>query len=49
MKVIIIGGTGNISTAVSRLAVEHGIELQLLNRGKGASTLPGAKVIVSAT
>jgi nucleoside-diphosphate-sugar epimerase len=46
MKVLFIGGTGNISTAVSKLAVERGIELYLLNRGKRASTIPGAKVIV---
>ncbi|MGC9151150.1 MAG: NAD-dependent epimerase/dehydratase family protein [Microbacter sp.] len=33
MKVLFIGGTGNISTAVSMLAVESGIELFHLNRG----------------
>ena len=32
MKVLFIGGTGIISTAVSKLAVEKGIELYLLNR-----------------
>ncbi len=46
MKVLFIGGTGNISTAVTRLAVERGIELYLLNRGKRASTLTGAKILV---
>jgi len=46
MKVLFIGGTGNISTAVSRLAIERGVELTLLNRGKRASALPGAKAIV---
>ncbi len=46
MKVLFIGGTGNISTSVSRLAVQRGIELYLLNRAKRASTLPGAKIIV---
>jgi len=46
MKVLFIGGTGNISTAVSKLAVERGIELYLLNRGKRASALPGAKTLV---
>jgi nucleoside-diphosphate-sugar epimerase len=34
MKVLFIGGTGIISTAVSRKAVEAGIELYLLNRGQ---------------
>lgn len=33
MKVLFIGGTGNISEAVSRLAVEQGLDLYLLNRG----------------
>jgi nucleoside-diphosphate-sugar epimerase len=46
MKVLFIGGTGNISTAVSKLAVERGIDLYLLNRGKRISTMPGAKSIV---
>ena len=33
MKVLFIGGTGIISTAVSELAVKKGFELYLLNRG----------------
>ena len=33
MKALFIGGTGNISTPVSRLAVERDIELYHLNRG----------------
>ena len=33
MKVLFIGGTGNISTPVSRLVVERGLELYHLNRG----------------
>ena len=33
MKALFIGGTGIISTAVSKLAVEKGIDLFLLNRG----------------
>ena len=43
MKILFIGGTGNISTAVSRLAVSRGIELCLLNRGKRSPEIPGAK------
>jgi len=46
MNVLFIGGTGNISTACSRLALERGMDLFILNRGKrlrpgleGASTL----------
>lgn len=33
MKVLFIGGTGNISTACSRLAIEKDIDLYILNRG----------------
>lgn len=34
MKVLFIGGTGLISTACTKLAVERGIEMYLLNRGQ---------------
>ena len=33
MRVLFIGGTGFISTAVSRQAITNGFELYLLNRG----------------
>ncbi|HMB95944.1 MAG TPA: SDR family oxidoreductase, partial [Tepidisphaeraceae bacterium] len=44
MKVLFIGGTGIISSACTALAIERGIDLYLLNRGKreavkGARTL----------
>jgi nucleoside-diphosphate-sugar epimerase len=45
MKVLFIGGTGNISTPVSRLCIEKGIDLYLLNRGNRKVDLPGAKLI----
>ncbi len=45
MKVLFIGGTGNISTAVSRLCVQKGIDLYLLNRGETKIDIPGAKSI----
>lgn len=45
MKVLFIGGTGNISTAVSRLCVEKGIDLYLLNRGSRKVEIPGVKII----
>ncbi len=45
MKVLFIGGTGNISSSCSRLAVERGIELHLLNRGNRAHEIQGARVI----
>ena len=45
MKVLFIGGTGIISTEVSKLAVAQGIELYLLNRGQHKVEIPGARVI----
>lgn len=42
MKILFIGGTGFISTSVSRMAIEKGFELYLLNRGIRASEIPGA-------
>jgi nucleoside-diphosphate-sugar epimerase len=40
MKVLFVGGSGNISTACSRLAVERGIELVHFNRGRRRADLP---------
>ena len=40
-----MGGTGIISSAVSRLAVERGIELYHLNRGKSHRKIEGVKNI----
>ena len=46
MKVLFIGGTGIISSACSRLALERGIELTLLNRGQSSRPVPsGARVL----
>ncbi len=42
MKVLFIGGTGNISTAVSKLAVSKGIDLTLLQRGNRGVDIPSA-------
>jgi nucleoside-diphosphate-sugar epimerase len=39
MKVLFIGGTGTISTEISKLAAKSGVELYLLNRGKQKSKL----------
>ena len=47
MRVLFVGGTGNISTACSRLAVEQGVELHLLNRGRHEVDLPGTHTIVA--
>jgi nucleoside-diphosphate-sugar epimerase len=45
MKALFIGGTGIISTAVTRLAVERGIDVSLLNRGQRAAAPAGARQI----
>ena len=46
MKVLFIGGTGVISSACSQLAIEHGIDLYLLNRGKTKRPVPeGAHIL----
>jgi nucleoside-diphosphate-sugar epimerase len=46
MKALFIGGTGIISSACSRLAVERGIDLTLLNRGRSFRPPPaGARVL----
>ena len=46
MKVLFIGGTGVISSACSRLAVNRGIDLYLFNRGQTARPIPeGARIL----
>lgn len=40
MKVLFIGGTGTISSAAAPLAVERGMDLFLLNRGRSTRPLP---------
>jgi nucleoside-diphosphate-sugar epimerase len=48
MKALFIGGTGLISSAVSRLAVERGIDITLLNRGQKGEFFPaGARQLVA--
>ena len=42
MKILFIGGTGFISTSVSKLVVERGNELYLLNRGQSRQAVEGA-------
>ncbi len=45
MKVLFIGGTGIISSACARLAIDRGMELYLLNRGQSSRETPaGAQV-----
>ena len=45
MEVLFIGGTGNISTSVSRLCLERGLTLTLLNRGNRGAGVQGARTL----
>jgi nucleoside-diphosphate-sugar epimerase len=47
MKVLFIGGTGNISVSVSKLALARGHDLYLLNRGRTLAGIDGAKTITA--
>lgn len=47
MNALFIGGTGNISRSVSRLALERGIDLTVLNRGRREGDLPGADIVTA--
>ena len=40
MRVLFIGGTGNISTACARLALDRGIELSMFTRGRSTQPIP---------
>ncbi|MDR3084728.1 MAG: NAD-dependent epimerase/dehydratase family protein [Christensenellaceae bacterium] len=46
MKALFIGGTGLISCAVSKLAIERGWELTLLNRGQRTEFVPAKAEVV---
>lgn len=48
MKVLFIGGTGLISSAVSPLVVERGIDLYLLNRGNRPAQTPAGATVITA-
>jgi len=45
MKVLFVGGSGIISSACTRLALELGIDLYLLNRGLRSDVPAGAKIL----
>jgi nucleoside-diphosphate-sugar epimerase len=47
MKVLFLGGTGFISTAVSRLAITKGFELYLLNRGQRQPNPAGSHSLIA--
>ena len=45
MKILIVGGTGNISTSLVRLLVGQGHEVTCFNRGQRGPLPPGARLI----
>jgi len=47
LKVLFIGGTGNISTSVSKLCIEKSFDLYLLNRGSRKVEIPGVKTLTA--
>ncbi|AIQ57904.1 SDR family oxidoreductase [Paenibacillus borealis] len=48
MKALFIGGTGTISSAITKPLLENGCELYLLNRGSRNETLPSGVNIIQA-
>lgn len=48
MRILFIGGTGIISSACTRLAVERGIETYLLRRGQTSRPIPAAAITLPA-
>src|SRR4029079_505486 len=47
LKVLFLGGTGNISTACVDLALEQGHDVTVLNRGRSASRVRGPVTVVA--
>jgi len=47
LKVLFVGGTGKISSAVTALAVEKGFEMYLLNRGETDRPVPDGVQVLS--
>jgi nucleoside-diphosphate-sugar epimerase len=45
VKILFIGGTGNISTSVSRACIARGMDLHLLTSGTRQVEIPGARFI----
>lgn len=47
MKVLFIGGTGNISKECTKLAIEQGIDIYHLNRGQSPVKVDGVKTLTA--
>ena len=48
MKILLVGGTGIISTAVSKSIINAGHELWTLNRGSASSRIPSGAHVITA-
>jgi len=48
MRILFIGGTGIISTACTNLAVQHGLDVTLLTRGRHEANVPHGVSLVHA-
>ena len=46
MRVVVVGGTGNISTSIVRLLLEHGHDVTCVNRGTTAAAPEGVRTII---
>lgn len=46
MKIVLVGGTGNISTSIVKLLLEQGHDVTCYNRGQSGEVPEGARVIV---
>jgi nucleoside-diphosphate-sugar epimerase len=47
VKVLFLGGTGNISASCVRLCIARGMDVFVLNRGLRAAGVPGARTLVA--
>ncbi len=47
LKILFLGGTGKISTTVSRQVLAKGHELYLLNRGQQSKNPPGSRSLIA--
>lgn len=47
MKILIIGGTGLISTPITRILLEQGADVTLYNRGKSEIRFPGSVKVIT--
>ncbi|MBE6857695.1 MAG: NAD-dependent epimerase/dehydratase family protein, partial [Ruminococcus sp.] len=48
MKILMIGGTGTISMAITKLLAKNGEEVYLLNRGSRSAELPENVKVIKA-